>query len=120
MLYNNNEQVKQLNRKTMAKKELLEINDKNILTDVIYDIFDNSEAFCGGKKDNTYIGFVDDIPTIATIMQYSIKWFMQNENGYEELKSRILSNIELDEKYSIDLERNYENLWLTFSYTEEA
>lgn len=101
-------------------KKFLQIDDKEILTDVIYYIFDNAEAMCGGKKDNTYMGFVDGIPTIATIMQCCVKWFMQDENGYDELKSRILSNIELDENYSIDLERNYENLWLTFSYTEEA
>lgn len=100
-------------------KHILQIDDKEILTDVIYNIFDNAEAFCGGKKDNTYMGFVDDIPTIATIKRYSIKFFLEDENGYEELKSRILSNIELDDNYSIKFERNYENLWLTFYYTEE-
>lgn len=100
-------------------KKLLQIDDKEILTDVIYNIFDNAEAFRGGKKDNTYMGFVDDIPTIATIMQCSVKLFMQDEKGYDELKSRILSNIELDKHYSIYFERNYENLWLTFYYLKE-
>ena len=50
------------------------IDEKNVTTDWIEMLFDDLNCVCGGKHNDMYIGFRDDVPLLAKISGNTICW----------------------------------------------
>lgn len=75
----------------MEEKKLIAapIDEKNVTSDWIETIFDYFNIVVGGKRNNTYLGFVDDVPVIAEINANHIKWSSINGNMPAMLEIRL-------------------------------
>ena len=68
------------------------IDEKNVTSDWIEDVFDGSNCVC---NDNTLLGFIKDCPVIAAYYNNVIVWKFINESsektfdGLLELKKRL-------------------------------
>lgn len=86
------------------------IDEKNITSDWIEDIFDN--CCFGGKENNIYVGFICDCVVLCEYHDNIIKWKVESEcfngksereNAFNELRKRL----ETIDKESFDLAVKY-------------
>lgn len=96
------------------------IDNKNISTDWIELVFDNYDMVCGGKKDNIYMGFVDNIPCIGTIYDNNIEWrLICDKPDYHRLEV-VLNSFENDEDSVFsDIEVTESGIFQSFYFAPE-
>lgn len=88
----------------MENKEYIPayLNEKDVTTDWIDMVFDNFSCVCGGRKNNIYVGFVNDIVTTARVHDNVVEWNMQNgsDDDYISLKNKLLAFEEESDLFS--------------------
>lgn len=72
------------------------IDEKDVTTDWIEMVFDDYNCTCGGHKDRSYVGFVNECAVLARIHNNSLWWNIMPEQYTED---------KVQETYSILLER---------------
>ena len=96
------------------------IDNKNILTDWIEFVFDGYNMICGGKKDNIYMGFVDNIPCIGKIYYNTIEWKLVCDKPIYHKLEVVLNSFENDEDGVFsDIEVTEDGILQSFYFTEE-
>lgn len=86
------------------------IDEKNIMSDWIEEIFDN--CCFGGKKDNIYVGFICDCVVLCEYNNNVINWKVESEffNKEEARKSafnELRKRLETIDKESFDIVVKY-------------
>ena len=86
-----------MNTASEKKKVPAYIDEKNVTTDWIEDIFDNWNCTCGGEHSDYYTGFINDCVVIAQVHRNELRWQISSafwcedeiDSVYEELLKRL-------------------------------
>ena len=101
-----------MNTASEAKLIPAPLDEKNLTTDWIEEVFDNYSCSCGGKRNNVYTGIVEDCPVSCFVTHNRVMWHVDPHIGgvpnaghaYCSLISRLKDLFDEDENPGIVVE----------------